>query len=168
MVTLSNMRNLHLDSSMLAKYSSGNVIVTTKEGLPVIVNSNVFFPSRFLASLLDLPPCVSAGLIIPDTDLATLNILVKLLSGETVRDKCSSDAVQMLAKALGINMSVTVTAAEEADSEERLERPNEDGDNVRLHHNDEVPSTRRKKRRTFDTAFNSFMQQESPTLRARR
>ena len=165
MVTLSNMRNLRLDSSMLAKYSSGNVTVTTKEGLPVIVNSNVFFPSRYLASLLDLPPCVSAGLIIPDTDLATLNILVKLLSGETVRDKCSSDAVQMLAKALGISMSVTVTAAEEADSEERLERPNEDGDNVRLHHNDEVPSTRRKKRRTFDTAFNSLMQQESPTLR---
>ena len=165
MVTLSNMRNLRLDSSMLAKYSSGNVTVTTKEGLQVIVNSNVFFPSRYLASLLDLPPCVSAGLIIPDTDLATLNILVKLLSGETVRDKCSSDAVQMLAKALGISMSVTVTAAEEADSEERLERPNEDGDNVRLHHNDEVPSTRRKRIRTFDPAFNSLMQQESPTLR---
>ena len=150
---------------MLAKYSSGNVSVTTKEGLPVIVSSNVFFPSRYLTSLLDLPPCVSTGLIIPDTDLATLNILVKLLSGETVRDKCSSDAVQMLAKALGVNMSVTVTAAEEADSEERLERPNEDGDNDRLHHNDEVPRTRRKRRRKFDTAFNSLMQQESPTLR---
>ena len=165
MVTLSNMTNLRLDSSMLAKYSSGNVTVTTKEGLPVIVNSNVFFPSRYLASLLDLPPCVSAGLIIPDVDLATLNILVKLLSGETVRDKCSSDAVQMLAKALGVNMSVTVTSAEEADAEERLERPNGDGDNVCLHQNDEIPSTRKKKRRTFDTAFNSLMQQESPNPR---
>ena len=154
---------------MLAKYSSGNITVTTKEGLPVLVNSNVFFSSRYLVSLLDLSPCVSDGLIIPDADLATVNILVKLLSGETVRDKCSSDAVQMLAKALGCNMTLTVTSAAEADaeSEELVEadphRPDENDDN--LHRNDEDPNPRRKRRRTFDTAFHSLMQQESPTLR---
>ena len=154
---------------MLAKYSSGNITVTTKEGLPVLVNSNVFFSSRYLVSLLDLSPCVSDGLIIPDADLATVNILIKLLSGETVRDKCSSDAVQMLAKALGCNMSLTVTSAAEADAEsEELvgaepQRPDENDDN--LHRNDEDPNPRRKRRRTFDTAFHSLMQQESPTLR---
>ena len=158
MMTLTNKRHLQLDSSMLAKYSAGNVTVTTKEGLPVFVNLNVFFSSRYLASLLDLPPCVSAGLIIPDADLATLNILVKLLSGETVRDKCSTDAVQVLAKALGINMSLTITK-ERADPH----RPTRNGDN--LQHNDEAQSPRRKKRRTFDTAFSSLMQQESPTIR---
>ena len=169
MVTLSNTRNCRLDSSMLAKYSSGNITVTTKEGLPVLVNSNVFFSSRYLVSLLDLSPCVSDGLIIPDADLATVNILIKLLSGETVRDKCSSDAVQMLANALGFNMSLTVTSAAEADaeSEELVEvdphRPDENDDN--LHRNDEDPNPRRKRRRTFDTAFHSLMQQESPTLR---
>ena len=167
MVTLSNTRNCRLDSSMLAKYSSGNITVTTKEGLPVLVNSNVFFSSRYLVSLLDLSPCVSDGLIIPDADLATVNILIRLLSGETVRDKCSSDAVQMLAKALGCNMSLTVTSAAEADaeSEELVDphRPDENDDN--LHRNDEDPNPRRKRRRTFDTAFHSLMQQESPTLR---
>ena len=106
--------------------------------------------------MLDLPPCVSAGLIIPDADLATLNILVKLLSGETVREKCSTDAVQMLAKELGINMSLT---KERADPH----RPNGNGDN--LGNNDEVQSPRRKKRRTFDTAFSSLMQQKSPIIR---
>ena len=163
MVTLSNTRNCRLDSSMLAKYSSGNITVTTKEGLPVFVNLNVFFSSRYLASLLDLPPCVSTGLIIPDADLATLNILVKLLSGETVRDKCSSDAVQMLAKALGFNMTLTVTSAAEAEELVDPHRPDENDDN--LHRNDEDPNPRRKRRRTFDTAFHSLMQQESPTLR---
>ena len=158
MMTLTNKRHLQLDSSMLAKYSAGNVTVTTREELPVFVNLNVFFSSRYLASLLDLPPCVSTGLIIPDADLATLNILVKLLSGETVRDKCSTDAVQMLAKELGINMSLSVT-------EERADphRPNGNGDN--LGNNDEVQSPRRKKRRTFDTAFSSLMQQKSLTIR---
>ena len=84
---------------------------------------------------------------------------------QSVLESKDKDTLLEMAKALGVNMSVTVTAAEEADSEERLERPNEDVDNVRPYHNDEVPSTRRKKRRTFDTAFNSLMQQESPTLR---
>ena len=158
MVTLSNTRNCRLDSSMLAKYSFGNITVTTKEGLPVLVNSNVFFSSRYLVSLLDLSPCVSDGLIIPDADLATVNILVKLLSGETVRDKCSTDAVQVLAKALGINVSLTITK-ERADPH----RPTRNGDN--LQHNDEAQSPRRKKRRTFDTAFSSLMQQEAPTIR---
>ena len=155
---LTNKRHLQLESSMLAKYSAGNVTVTTREELPVFVNLNVFFSSRYLASLLDLPPCVSAGLIIPDADLAILNILVKLLSGETVRDKCSTDAVEMLAKELGFNMSLTIT-------EERADphRPTRNGDN--LQHNDEAQSPRRKKRRTFDTAFSSLMQQESPTIR---
>ena len=150
---------------MLAKYSSGNITVTTKEGLPVLVNSNVFFSSRYLVSLLDLSPCVSDGLIIPDADLATVNILVKLLSGETVRDKCSSDAVQMLAKALGCNMTLTVTSAAEAEELVEVDphRPDENDDN--LHRNDEDPNPRRKRRRTFDTAFHSLMQQESPTLR---
>ena len=63
MMTLTNKRHLQLDSSMLAKYSAGNVTVTTREELPVFVNLNVFFSSRYLASLLDLPPCVSARLI---------------------------------------------------------------------------------------------------------
>ena len=148
---------------MLAKYSSGNITVTTKEGLPVLVNSNVFFSSRYLVSLLDLSPCVSDGLIIPDADLATVNILVKLLSGETVRDKCSSDAVQMLANALGFNMSLTVTSAAETEELVDPHRPDENDDN--LHRNDEDPNPRRKRRRTFDTAFHSLMQQESPTLR---
>ena len=163
MVTLSNTRNCRLDSSMLAKYSSGNITVTTKEGLPVLVNSNVFFSSRYLVSLLDLSPCVSDGLIIPDADLATVNILIRLLSGETVRDKCSSDAVQMLANALGFNMSLTVTSAAEAEELVDPHRPDENDDN--LHRNDEDPNPRRKRRRTFDTAFHSLMQQESPTLR---
>ena len=148
---------------MLAKYSSGNITVTTKEGLPVLVNSNVFFSSRYLVSLLDLSPCVSDGLIIPDADLATVNILVKLLSGETVRDKCSSDAVQMLAKALGCNMTLTVTSAAETEELVDPHRPDENDDN--LHRNDEDPNPRRKRRRTFDTAFHSLMQQESPTFR---
>ena len=163
MVTLSNTRNCRLDSSMLAKYSSGNITVTTKEGLPVLVNSNVFFSSRYLVSLLDLSPCVSDGLIIPDADLATVNILIKLLSGETVRDKCSSDAVQMLAKALGCNMTLTVTSAAETEELVDPHRPDENDDN--LHRNDEDPNPRRKRRRTFDTAFHSLMQQESPTFR---
>ena len=163
MVTLSNTRNCRLDSSMLAKYSFGNITVTTKEGLPVLVNSNVFFSSRYLVSLLDLSPCVSDGLIIPDADLATVNILLKLLSGETVRDKCSTDAVQMLAKALGFNMSLTVTSAAETEELVDPHRPDENDDN--LHRNDEDPNPRRKRRRTFDTAFHSLMQQESPTLR---
>ena len=152
---------------MLAKYSSGNITVTTKEGLPVLVNSNVFFSSRYLVSLLDLSPCVSDGLIIPDADLATVNILVKLLSGETVRDKCSSDAVQMLANALGFNMSLTVTSAAEADaeSEELVDPHRADENDDNLHRNDEDPNPRRKRRRTFDKAFHSLMQQESPTLR---
>ena len=163
MVKLSNTRNCRLDSSMLAKYSSGSITVTTKEGLPVLVNSNVFFSSRYLVSLLDLSPCVSDGLIIPDADLATVNILIRLLSGETVRDKCSSDAVQMLAKALGCNMTLTVTSAAEAEELVDPHRPDENDDN--LHRNDEDPNPRRKRRRTFDTAFHSLMQQESPTLR---
>ena len=163
MVTLSNTRNCRLDSSMLAKYSFGNITVTTKEGLPVLVNSNVFFSSRYLVSLLDLSPCVSDGLIIPDADLATVNILIRLLSGETVRDKCSSDAVQMLAKALGCNMTLTVTSAAETEELVDPHRPDENDDN--LHRNDEDPNPRRKRRRTFDTAFHSLMQQESPTLR---
>ena len=163
MVTLSNTRNCRLDSSMLAKYSSGNITVTTKEGLPVLVNSNVLFSSRYLVSLLDLSPCVSDGLIIPDADLATVNILIRLLSGETVRDKCSSDAVQMLAKTLGCNMTLTVTSAAETEELVDPHRPDENDDN--LHRSDEDPNPRRKRRRTFDTAFHSLMQQESPTLR---
>ena len=71
-LTAEREHSLHLDSAMLVKYSSGNVIVTTKEGLSVNVNCDIFFPSCYLASLLDLPPCVSAGLIVPDADLATL------------------------------------------------------------------------------------------------
>ena len=106
---------VHFDSAMLAKYSPGNAIVTTKEGLSVNVNRNIFFPSRNLASLLDLPPCVSAGLIIPDADLATLNILIKLLSGETVRDPFSTNDVQMLAKMLGINMTLAFSSAEDSE-----------------------------------------------------
>ena len=108
-LTTEREHRLHVDSTMLAKNSSGNVIVTTKEGLSVNVNRDIFFPSRNLASWLDLPPCVSAGLIIPDADLATLNILIKLLSGETVavRDPFSTNDVQMLAKMLGIKMTLT-------------------------------------------------------------
>ena len=114
-LTTEREHRLHVDSTMLAKNSSGNVIVTTKEGLSVNVNRDIFFPSRNLASLLDLPPCVSAGLIIPDADLATLNILIKLLSGETVRDPFSTNDVQMLAKMLGINMTLAFSSAEDSE-----------------------------------------------------
>ena len=116
-LTTEREHRLHVDSTMLAKNSSGNVIVTTKEGLSVNVNRDIFFPSRNLASWLDLPPCVSAGLIIPDADLATLNILIKLLSGETVavRDPFSTNDVQMLAKMLGINMTLAFSSAEDSE-----------------------------------------------------
>ena len=152
-LTLST-RNLHLDSSIFAKNTSGNVTVTTKEGLPFLVNRNVFFPSHFLASLLDLPPCVSAGLIIPDADLATLNIFIKLLSGETVRDPCSTNDVQMLAKMLGINMTLNVTSAD-ADESEKRPRPNahrdEDAeeDDASPH---PIQSPRKKRKRTMHSS----------------
>ena len=152
-LTLST-RNIYLDSSVFAKNSSGNVTVTTKEGLPFLVNRNVFFPSHFLASLLDLPPCVSAGLIIPDADLATLNILIKLLSGETVRDPCSTDDVQMLAKMLGIDMTLTVTSAD-ADESEKRPRPNAHRDED-AEEDDALPhpiqSPRKKRKRTMHSS----------------
>ena len=152
-LTLST-RNIYLDSSVFAKNSSGNVTVTTKEGLPFLVNRNVFFPSHFLASLLDLPPCVSAGLIIPDADLATLNILIKLLSGETVRDTCSTNDVQMLAKMLGINMTLNVTSAD-ADESEKCPRPNAHRDED-AEEEDAPPhptqSPRKKRKRTMHSS----------------
>ena len=161
-LTLST-RNIYLDSSIFAKNSSGNVTVTTKEGLPFLVNRNVFFPSHFLASLLDLPPCVSAGLIIPDADLATLNILIKLLSGETVRDTCSTNDVQMLAKMLGIDMTLTVTSAD-ADESEKRPRPNahrdEDAeeDDASPH---PIQSPRKKRKRTMHSSNDAtFVGQE--------
>ena len=155
--------NLHLDSSIFAKNTSGNVTVTTKEGLPFLVNRNVFFPSHFLASLLDLPPCVSAGLIIPDADLSTLNILIKLLSGETVRDTCSTNDVQMLAKMLGINMTLNVTSAD-ADESEKRPRPNAHRDEDA--EEDDAPphptqSPRKKRKRIMHSSNDStFVGQE--------
>ena len=152
-LTLST-RNIYLDSSVFAKNSSGNVTVTTKEGLPFLVNRNVFFPSHFLASLLDLPPCVRAGLIIPDADLATLNILIKLLSGETVRDTCSTNDVQMLAKMLGIDMTLIVTSADSDESEKRP-RPNAHRDED-AEEDDASPhptqSPRKKRKRTMHSS----------------
>ena len=161
-LTLST-RNIYLDSSVFAKNSSGNVTVTTREGLPFLVNRNVFFPSHFLASLLDLSPCVTAGLIIPDAGLATLNILIKLLSGETVRDPCSTDDVQMLAKMLGIDMTLTVTSADADESEirERLDlprpRPNAHKDapaeeEDALPHRHPIQSPRKKRKRTMHSS----------------
>ena len=170
MLTLtSSTKNIYLNSSIFAffaKNSSGNVTVTSRDGLPVLVNRNVFFPSHFLASLMDLPPCVSAGLIIPDADSATLNTLIKLLSGETVRDPCSTDDVQMLAKMLGINMTLTVTSADEAEERKRLDppRPNahrdEDEEDVPLHPT-RSPRPRKKRKRTMHSSNDStFMGQE--------
>ena len=161
-LTLST-RNIYLDSSVFAKNSSGNVTVTTKEGLPFLVNRNVFFPSHFLASLLDLPPCVSAGLIIPDADLATLNILIKLLSGETVRDTCSTNDVQMLAKMLGIDMTLIVTSADSDESEKRP-RPNAHRDED-AEEDDASPhptqSPRKKRKRTMHSSNDAtFVGQE--------
>ena len=148
-LTAEREHSLHLDSAMLAKYSSGNVIVTTKEGLSVNVNCDIFFPSRYLASLLDLPPCFSAGLIVPDADLTTLNILIKLLSGETVRDPFSTNDVQMLAKMLGINMTLTFTSAE--DSELLVIPPPPDASmNIDDFHQDEDETPSRKKMREAD------------------
>ena len=147
-LTAEREHSLHLDSAMLVKYSSGNVIVTTEEGLSVNVNCDIF-PSRYLASLLDFPPCVSAGLIVPDADLATLNILIKLLSGETVRDPFSTKDVQMLAKMLGINMTLTFTSAE--DSELLVIRPPPDASmNIDDFHQDEDETPSRKKMREAD------------------
>ena len=168
-LTLST-RNIYLDSSVFAKNSSGNVTVTTREGLPFLVNRNVFFPSHFLASLLDLPPCVSAGLIIPDADLATLNILIKLLSGETVRDPCSTNDVQMQAKMLGINMTLTVTSADADESEERerldLPRPRPNAHKDEDAEEDDasphpIQSPRKKRKRTMHSSNDAtFVGQE--------
>ena len=168
-LTLST-RNIYLDSSVFAKNSSGNVTVTTREGLPFLVNRNVFFPSHFLASLLDLSPCVTAGLIIPDAGLATLNILIKLLSGETVRDPCSTDDVQMLAKMLGIDMTLTVTDADESEIRERLDlprpRPNAHKDapaeeEDALPHRHPIQSPRKKRKRTMHSSNDAtFVGQE--------
>ena len=168
-LTLST-RNIYLDSSVFAKNSSGNVTVTTREGLPFLVNRNVFFPSHFLASLLDLSPCVTAGLIIPDAGLATLNILIKLLSGETVRDPCSTDDVQMLAKMLGIDMTLTVTDADESEIRERLDlprpRPSAHKDAAAeeedaLPHRHPIQSPRKKRKRTMHSSNDAtFVGQE--------
>ena len=114
MLLRNNARSEVLHPSLVAAHSAQTLVVA-REGLPLSVPSNLLtlFSSSLLGPLLDLPPCVSTSLVIPDTDLKTVSALVELLrTGGCVQDSTSTDSVQLLAKSLGINLgSVTVTTA---------------------------------------------------------
>lgn len=103
-------------------------LVVTSEGSPLSVPTSllVLYSSRMLASLLDLPPCVSTSIILPDTSLKTLSILIDLLkTGKSLTTNTNTNQLQILAKSLGISLgSVTVTTGEDFTvNEETSARP---------------------------------------------
>ena len=118
MLLRNNARSEVLHPSLVVAHSAQTLVVA-REGLPLSVPSNLLtlFSSSLLAPLLDLPPCVTTSLVIPDTDLKTVSALVELLrTGGCVQDSTSTDSVQLLATSLGINLgSVTVTTAPAAE-----------------------------------------------------
>lgn len=103
-----------LHPSLFSGLSSAPVtLVFSEEGLPVSVPSHLLrlFSPTLLSPLLDLPPCTSTSLIIPDTNLASLTTLIDLLkTGEAVQNSSSSTRVTSLAQRLGISLgNVSVT-----------------------------------------------------------
>ena len=60
---------------------SGQTLVVTKEGLSVSVSTTLLrMFSKTLSSYLDLPPCISTSIIIPDCSLSTLSNLIEILT----------------------------------------------------------------------------------------
>ena len=108
-----------LHPSLFSGLASAPVtLVFSQEGLPVSVPSHLLrlFSPTLLSPLLDLPPCITTSIIIPDTNLASLNTLIDLLkTGEAVQSSssvsaCVSTRVTSLAQRLGISLgNVSVT-----------------------------------------------------------
>ena len=67
--------------------------------------------SPLMKDLLDLPPCLSTSIIIPDSDLKTLSLLIDLIKeGKSSQEVTSIESIQDLAASLGIDLrNVTVS-----------------------------------------------------------
>ena len=98
-------RKVDLVSAIL--HQSAPTSLVTEEGLPVSVPSSLLrLFSPLLAELLDLPPCVSTSIILPDTNIKTLSLLLDLIKyGKSSQDFISIESIQDLAGSLGIDLS---------------------------------------------------------------
>merc|ERR550519_469493 len=62
-------------------HGASQTLIVTKEGLSVSVSTNLLkMFSSTLTFLLDLPPCISTSIIIPDCSLNTLSNLLEILT----------------------------------------------------------------------------------------
>ena len=96
--------------------SSAPTSLVTEEGLPVLVPSSLLtLFSPLLAELLDLPPCISTSIILPDTNIKTLSLLLDLIKdGKSSQDFGSIQSIQELAGSLGIDLrNVNVSSGTE-------------------------------------------------------
>ena len=86
--------------------SSNPTSLVTEEGLPVSVPSSLLrLFSPLMAELLDLQPCISTSIILPDTNIKTLSLLLDLIKdGKSNQDFTSIEAIQDLAGSLGIDL----------------------------------------------------------------
>jgi len=61
--------------------SSAQTLVVTKEGISVSVSTTLLrIFSKTLSTILDLPPCVSTSIILPDCSLPTLHNIIEILT----------------------------------------------------------------------------------------
>ena len=108
--------------SAIIQRSSPTSLVT-EEGLPVIVPSSLLtLFSPLLAELLNLPPCTTTSIILPDTNIKTLSLLLDLIKdGKSSQDFISIQSIQDLAGSLGIDLrNVNVSTGTEPQASRQL------------------------------------------------
>ena len=108
--------------SAIIQRSSPTSLVT-EEGLPVIVPSSLLtLFSPLLAELLNLPPCTTTSIILPDTNIKTLSLLLDLIrDGKSSQDFISIQSIQDLAGSLGIDLrNVNVSTGTEPQASRQL------------------------------------------------
>jgi len=90
----------------LCSQNSSSTLILAGDGLPLNISSNLLrLFSPFLTSLLDLPPCVTTSIIVPDTSMKTASSLLELLmSGSAVLDSAVTTNIQELSEVLGISL----------------------------------------------------------------
>ena len=96
--------------------SSPQTQIVTDLGLTMSVPAillKMFSPT--LASLLDMAPCLSTSIILPDTDIKTLSTLIDLLTNGQTKQSSTRSSLKDLAELLGIsNFNVVIKDDEES------------------------------------------------------
>jgi len=90
----------------LCNQNSSSTLILAGDGLPLNISSNLLrLFSPFLTSLLDLPPCITTSIIIPDTSMRTAASLIELLmKGSATLDSEVTTNIQELSEILGISL----------------------------------------------------------------